>query len=86
MSFSKIHPVALGLSFGVISGISALLMCLAAYSFFNDKPIVAAVGTMYISYNPSLINSALGGVAGFVNAFIAGYVAAWIYNLLLDRI
>lgn len=86
MSISKIHPVALGVSLGIISGVSIFIMGLLAHAFFYGKPLVAAMGTMYISYNPSIINSALGGTLGFVNAFIAGYVAAWLYNLLIDHL
>ena len=86
MTISKLHPTALGLSFGVISGLSVFGMGLLAQMFLHGKPLVAAVGTMYVSYNASLINSALGGVVGFVNAFIAGYIVAWIYNFLLNRV
>ncbi len=84
MAFSKIHPVALGLSIGVISGLSTFFMGLLALAFYTGKPLVAMVGTMYVTFNPSLFNSALGAVVVFVNAFIGGYIAVWIYNLLIQ--
>ena len=84
MTVSKLHPVALGIAFGIISGLTVFGMGLFAQTFLHGQPIVASVGSMYITYNGSLIHSLLGGVVGFVNAFIAGYVAAWIYNLLID--
>ncbi len=86
MTISNLHPVAFGVALGVISGVSIFGMGLLAQMFLHGKPLVAAVGTMYISYNATLINSALGGVVSFVNAFIAGYVAAWIYNVLIHRL
>ena len=84
MEFSKIHPVALGLAVGVISGLSTFFMGLIALAFYTGKPLVAMVGTMYVTFNPSLFNSFLGALVVFVNAFIGGYIAVWLYNLLLD--
>ena len=86
MRLSKLHPVALGASFGIISGVMVLGMALLAQVFLDGKPIVAALGTMYISYNTSLINSLLVGVYAFANGFVGGYVVAWIYNFLIDRL
>ncbi len=84
MEFSKIHPVALGLAVGVVSGLSTFFMGLLALAFYTGKPLVAMVGTMYVTFNPSLFNSVLGALAVFVNAFIGGYIAVWVYNLLID--
>ena len=86
MTVSKLNPVALGISFGVISGLTIFGMGVMAQMFLHGKPVVAAMGTMYISYNGSMINSLLGGAIGFVNAFIAGYIASWIYNFLIDKV
>lgn len=85
MAFSKLHPVALGLSVGVISGLSTLFMGFLAVAFYTGKPLVAMVGTMYVTFNPSFINAALGAVIVFVNGFIGSYIAAWIYNLLIKH-
>lgn len=82
----KIHPVALGLSLGIISAISTFVMGLIAFILLNGKPLVSMFGTMYITYNPTLINAALGAAIVFLNAVIAGYIVAWIYNLLTDYI
>lgn len=85
MKVSKLNPVALGISFGIISGLTLFSMGLLALFFLHGKPIVAAMGTMYVSYNSSFMNSLLGGLMGFVNAFIAGYIGAWLYNLFVDH-
>lgn len=85
MAFSRIHPVAMGLAIGAISGLSTFFMGMLALAFYTGKPLVAMVGTMYVTFNPSMINSALGAVVMFVNAFIGSYIAAWIYNLLIKH-
>lgn len=86
MALSRIHPLALGLTLGIISGLSVFIMGVLAYIVLDGKPIVSMLGTMYVTYNPTLINSILGGIIAFVNAFIAGYIAAWIYNLLIKSL
>lgn len=86
MAYTKLHPIAFGLSIAILAGVSAFLMGLFANMFFNGKPLVSMVGTMYVTYNPSLMNSALGALIVFVNALIGGYIAAWIYNFLADHI
>ena len=84
MTVSKLHPLAFGIALGIISGLSTLIMGLLAYLVLNGKPLVSMFGTMYITYNPSLINSTIGGLIVFINAIIAGVIVAWLYNLLLS--
>lgn len=85
-TYSKIHPIALGVSFAIIAGIVTFLMGLSAHALFNGKPLVSMLGTMYITYNPSLLNSAIGALIAAVNGLVGGYIAAWLYNLLSDYI
>ncbi|MCW8397715.1 hypothetical protein OQJ26_02800 [Legionella sp. PATHC038] len=86
MEFTKINPLALGISISIPSAIASFFMGLAAFVFFADKPIVGMVGTMYLSYNPSMGNAALGAAIVLMNTFISSYIVAWIYNFLLDYI
>lgn len=85
MAFGKLHPAYFGASIGIISGLATFFMGLVALAFYTGKPFVGMVGTMYVTYNPSLINCALGGALVLINAFIGGYITAWIYNLLLEH-
>lgn len=85
-TYSKLHPIALGLSFAVIAGVITFLMGLSANMFFNGKPLVSMLGTMYITYHPTVLNSAFGALIAFVNGLVGGYIAAWLYNLLADYI
>ena len=83
MTFSKLHPIALALTLAIISGISVLGLGLSANMFLNGKPLATMVGSVYFTYNPSILNSLLSALLVFVNALVGGYVAAWVYNLLL---
>lgn len=83
MAYSKIHPVSFGVAVGVISGLSTFFMGLMALFLYTGKPLVAMLGTMYVTYNPSLFNSVVGGVAVSVNGFIAAYIISLVYNLML---
>ena len=81
MNHIKLVPVSLGLALGVVGGASALAMGILLRLFMNGKPVVAAVGQMYVGFNPSFFSSIIGGLLGFVGSFIAGIVIAWLYNM-----
>ncbi len=80
MTHCKIRPVALGLAFGVTWGVSVFLMGIIAYLYAYGKPFVEAMSALYIGYEPSIAGSVIGGVIGFIDAFIGGAVIAWLYN------
>jgi hypothetical protein len=81
MKGCKLSPVGLGLSLGVLWGLSILILGLLAHFHSYGKPFVETMGTLYIGYAPSVKGSILGGIIGFVDAFIAGALIAWLYNL-----
>ncbi|RUR13660.1 hypothetical protein [Legionella sp. km772] len=86
MAYSKIHPIALGLTLGILAGLGTLFAGLLANIFFNGKPFVTTVGSMYVTYSPTIQNSAIGGLMAFLGALVGGYVAAWVYNILCEYI
>ncbi|KTD03453.1 hypothetical protein OQJ19_00520 [Fluoribacter gormanii] len=86
MEFSKINPLALGISISVLSALASFFMGLAAFVFYTGKPFVAMVGSIYLSYTPSLANAGLGAAIVLMNTFVSSYIAAWVYNFLLDYI
>lgn len=77
---TKLDTKALGLACGILWGVSLLIMgvlaiwCPWAYSF------VDLVGTFYIGYTASILGACIGGVWGFVDAGICGFLLAWLYN------
>ena len=80
MKGCKLSPVGLGLSLGVLWGLSVFIMGLLAYSYSYGRPFVEAMATLYMGYAPSVKGSIVGGVIGFIDAFITGFLIAWLYN------
>lgn len=81
MSGCKLSPVGLGLSLGVLWGLSLFILGLVAYYYTYGHPFVLAMGTVYLGYEPTIKGSVLGGIIGFLDAFITGFLIAWLYNL-----
>lgn len=77
----KLSPLALGLSLGIIWGVSVLIAGLIALHFSYGKPFVVAMSNMYIGYEPTIIGSLIGGAFGFVDGLIGGALIAALYNL-----
>lgn len=76
----KLSPTALGLSLGIVWGLSVFLTGLIAFYFSYGKPFVAAMSTMYVGYEPSIAGSLIGGAFAFIDGFIGGALVAWFYN------
>ncbi|GGI80238.1 bacteriophage holin [Legionella impletisoli] len=83
MNRLKMSPLALGLSLGIFWGVSILLFGLMAYFFTFGEVFVNAIGAIYIGYEPTIIGSFIGGIIGFIDAFICGLIIAWLYNLFV---
>ena len=76
----KLSPLALGLAFGILWGISIFLMGLLAHFFSYGEVFVTSIGTLYIGYDTTIIGSIIGGIIGFVDGFIGAAILAWLYN------
>jgi hypothetical protein len=55
-------------------------MGLLAHYFSYGVTFVTSMRTIYLGYEPSIAGSLIGGVMGFVDAFIGGLILAWLYN------
>jgi len=75
----KLDVKAAGLALGTVWGAGVLIAGLLAMTGFGAE-FVAAIGQYYIGYAATLIGSIIGGVWGFIDAFIGGVVIAWLYN------
>jgi hypothetical protein len=80
MNYARLNKVALGLAFGVIWGLSILLMGLMAHFLQYGVEFVSSMGTVYIGYNNTLLGSFIGGVLGFLDGFVGGFLIASVYN------
>jgi hypothetical protein len=83
MTYSKIHPLALAITLATLSGLATTGTSLMFFIFYTGKPFVAMLGSMYVSYNPTLMNCFFAGAMVFINTFVACYIVAWVYNFLL---
>lgn len=80
MSGCKLSPKALGLSLGILWGLSVFFLGLAAYYYSYGKPFIDTMATLYLGFEPSIKGSIIGGLLGFLNAFITGLIIGWLYN------
>ena len=71
----------MGLSVGVMWGLSVLISGLAAYYYSYGKPYLIAMSSVYMGYNPSISGSFFGALLAFVEGMIVGAVFAGLYNL-----
>lgn len=81
MNNCKLCPVALGLSLGVIWGVSVFFIGMVAHFYLYGRPFVEALGVLYIGYDPSIAGCVIGGLIGFLDAFLGGLIIAWLYNV-----
>ncbi len=80
---NKLNPKAFGLAFGILWGGGVLLMGLLALVCSWAQPFVDVLSAMYVGYATSIVGSLIGAIWGFADAFIGGFVFAWLYNKLL---
>ena len=80
MTGCKLNSVSLGLSIGILWGLSVFVMGLVAHFYVYGKPFVEALATLYLGYEPSIKGSIVGGITGLIYGFIVGFLIAWLYN------
>lgn len=80
---NKLDPKACGLAFGILWAGSVVIMGVAALVSSWAQPFVDVLSVMYVGYSASVIGILLGAVWGFLDAFIGGWVFAWLYNKFL---
>ncbi len=80
---NKLDPKACGLAFGVLWAGGVVIMGVAALVSSWAQPFVDVLSVMYVGYSASVIGILIGAVWGFLDAFIGGWVFAWLYNKFL---
>ncbi len=76
----KLDSMAMGLAFGVLWAAGVLIIGLLATFTGYGSELIASLGTVYLGLEATLVGVVIGAVWGFVDAFIGGYVLAWLYN------
>src|SRR3989304_10169760 len=77
------HVLSIGIAFGIVWALGVVLLGLGAWWFGWGDPIVELLSSIYRGYDESVLGVLIGGLWGFVDAFIAGVIFAWIYNCLI---
>ena len=77
---NKLNPKAMGLSFGILWAASIIFMGLLAIVCSWAQPFVDVISVMYLGYTASIIGCMIGALWGFIDAFVGGFLLAWLYN------
>ncbi|MBT5237467.1 bacteriophage holin [Candidatus Peregrinibacteria bacterium] len=77
----KLDAKALGLSCGIIWALALLILGITAMNGFGSE-FVSLLGSMYVGYEATLLGAVVGGIWGFADAFVGGWVLAVLYNKL----
>ena len=78
---THLQVLPFGLALGIIWGVSMFLIGLSTWLFAWGGEWQTLMASVYMGYTPSLLGSLIGGVWGFLDAFIGGIIFAWLYNL-----
>jgi hypothetical protein len=72
-----------GLALGIILGLAMLIIGISATYANYGANIVALCSSIYIGYDITLVGSIVGGIWGFLDGLVGGFIFAWLYNKLL---
>ena len=67
---------------GVIWGATMFLTTLLSVYTGYAEAFLRAMGSIYPGYEISLTGSLVGGIYGFLDAFVGVYIIAWVYKKL----
>lgn len=78
---NKLNPVALGLSLGLLWGFGLMIVNILAVTTGYGYEMAEFFTRMYPGYSISILKGSLIALLyGFLDAFIGGYILAWLYN------
>jgi len=76
----KLNGVALGLSLGIVWAVALFLLVLMSMYLNWGNALVEGMGGLYIGVDVSWKGAVLALPWAFVDAFVGGWVVAWLYN------
>ena len=79
---NKLNAKALGLAMGILWGASVLLMGLMSLFCSWSLAFVEFMAPMYVGYDATILGALIGTLWAFVDAFVGGWLLAWLYNKL----
>jgi hypothetical protein len=81
----QLRKRALGISLGLVWGLTILLTTWWLLIRGNPGVITSKLAAIYIGYTFSWVGSLIGFIWGFVDGFIAGVLIAWFYNFFSKK-
>ncbi len=75
----KLNPKALGLTLGILWGMTVLL-CTLWITVQGGGGHLLLLKQFYWGYSVSFTGAIVGMLYGFVNGFLGGWIVAWVYN------
>ncbi len=80
------NPKAFGIAAGCFWGLMMLLTTILNLFTGYGQKLLEAFVELYPGYTISLFGSVVGFAYGFVDLFVGGFMIAWLYNKLEDKI
>lgn len=82
----KLNVKALGLSLGILWGVSLLLLTWLFLIIGQPGNTLSKLSAVYVGYSVSWFGGFVGLIWGFVDGFIGGALIAWLYNKFTDTL
>lgn len=76
---TKLNPMALGYSLGVLSGLIMLILSIVGGLGYGSDA-VAVMAAFHIWYSLSITGIVIGIIEGAIAGFVGGYLIAYFYN------
>lgn len=80
---NKLNAMAMGLAFGILWAVAVLIVGLLATFNGYGTELINLLSTVYLGLGLSVTGVVIGAIWAFVDAFIGGYLLAWLYNKFL---
>lgn len=80
----KLNQKAFGLACGVLWGCAVFLMTLWVY-YAGTGSHLYLLSKFYLGYSITPLGAFVGMAWGFVDAFVGGWILAWLYNRFAGR-
>lgn len=81
--YTKLRPLALGMSFGLLYAASLAVLSVLAIYFEYGIAMVNFFTTVYLGYELTAVGILIGTGYAFVDGFIGGFLLALLYNLFI---
>ena len=78
----RLNTKAFALTCGIVWGATIFLATVWLLAFGYEGQLIRMLDHFYFGYSFSFVGAVIGGIWGFVDGAIGGFVFAWLYNKL----